>query len=362
MESDARQKTPRPTEAKFFESGPDRPKPAQLKSPDSTQGQLEHVHAKSAHATYLTYRSLALILAHMPEPVAQRIPFLVGQLVATFSRKSREINSSHFRRLLAAEFAELATLGEVGDLAETTGVKVPGIEPDAALVRRWSRRSFKEYVRYWVEGARLPNTSPEEVVSRMRVEQGFEHLERATLDGKGTVMAIPHVGSWEWGGTYLAISGFPMTAVAERIEPEELFQWFVKEREAMGISIVALGSDSGTHMLRTLRKGGLVGLLCDRDIQGNGVEVEYFGERTTLPAGPATLALRTGAALLPTVVFSGPGNLHTGHIGAPLDTTRRGSLRDDVARLTQEIAVKFEQFILRAPEQWHLFQPNWPSD
>jgi KDO2-lipid IV(A) lauroyltransferase len=92
------------------------------------------------------------------------------------------------------------------------------------------------------------------------------------------------------------------------------------------------------------------------------VAVNFFGERTTLPGGAATLALRTGAVLLPVVVYSGPGNWHTGVVHPPLDTTRSASLRADVSRLTQELATCFEEFIRRRPEQWHLYQPNWPSD
>jgi KDO2-lipid IV(A) lauroyltransferase len=95
---------------------------------------------------------------------------------------------------------------------------------------------------------------------------------------------------------------------------------------------------------------------------GNGVDVEFFGEKTTLPGGPATLALRTGAALLPTAVYSGPGRGHTAVIMRPLATERVGKLREDVTRVTQALALDLETLIRRAPEQWYLFQPNWPSD
>ena len=118
----------------------------------------------------------------------------------------------------------------------------------------------------------------------------------------------------------------------------------------------------GDTLVKTLRNGGLVGLLCDRDLVGNGIEVEFFGEMTTFPPGPATLALRTGATLITAAVFSGPGINHHAIISGPIDTTRSGSLRADVARITQEIARHFEDYIRRAPEQWHMFQPNWPSD
>jgi KDO2-lipid IV(A) lauroyltransferase len=176
------------------------------------------------------------------------------------------------------------------------------------------------------------------------------------------VMALPHVGAWEWGGAWLALEGMPMTAVVERLEPERLFGWFVNQRRQMGLTAVPLGEGSSAAVLRALRAGGLVGLVSDRDLAGNGVEVEFFGERTTLPGGAATLALRTEAILLPVTVYSGPGNWHTGVVHRPLDTTRRGSLRTDVHRLTQELATIFEEDILQRPEQWHLYQPNWPSD
>jgi len=111
-----------------------------------------------------------------------------------------------------------------------------------------------------------------------------------------------------------------------------------------------------------LRDNRIVCLLSDRDLTGDGVEVEFFGERTTLPAGPATLAIRTGAALLPVAVYFGPGRGHKGVVHAPIETSRAGGLRDDIARITQCLAQEFEILIREAPEQWHLLQPNWPSD
>src|SRR5262249_46389177 len=103
----------------------------------------------------------------------------------------------------------------------------------------------------------------------------------------------------------------------------------------------------------------------DRDLTGDGVEVDFFGERTTLPGGPALLALRSGAPILPLATYFDPGLDHHATVQPPLDTTRRGapySLRDDVARITQDLAHECEDLIGRAPQQWHLLQPNWPSD
>jgi KDO2-lipid IV(A) lauroyltransferase len=114
-------------------------------------------------------------------------------------------------------------------------------------------------------------------------------------------------------------------------------------------------------VLAALHRGEVIGLLCDRDITGDGIEVDFFGERTRLPAGPATLAARSGAPILPCCVLF-EGDHHRGIILPPLDTTRRGGLRADVARITQDMADALAALIRRAPEQWHVFQPNWPSD
>jgi KDO2-lipid IV(A) lauroyltransferase len=129
------------------------------------------------------------------------------------------------------------------------------------------------------------------------------------------------------------------------------------------MTVIPLGPEAGPAVLKALRNNEVLCLLSDRDITGGGVDVEFFGERTTLPAGPATLALRTGAALLPTAAyFTDRGVGHHGVIGAPMNCDRQGKLREDVQRITQNLAYELEKLIQRAPEQWHLLQPNWPSD
>ena len=128
------------------------------------------------------------------------------------------------------------------------------------------------------------------------------------------------------------------------------------------MDVVALGPEAASASLRALRDNGLLALVCDRDLRGDGVEVEFFGEKTTMPAGPAMLALRARATIVPVAVYFRPQGGHHAVVRPPLDTTRRGSVRDDVARITQELATEFEGLIAAEPQQWHLLQPNWPSD
>lgn len=235
----------------------------------------------------------------------------------------------------------------------------PGGRVERDLLEEFVERGFRSYGRYWAEGAKLPALKRSTIVDRFVIAEGREHLDEANAAGRGIVIALPHVGSWEWGGSYLDSIGLTMTAVAEELEPPELFEWFTRKRESIGIKVQPLNEHVGSVLLATLRAGGVVGLLCDRDLQENGVEVTFFGERVRLPAGPATLALRTGATLVAAACYSGPGRDHFAAVTPPLDVERRGRLREDVARVTQVLAQELEGLIRRAPEQWHVLEDRF---
>lgn len=239
--------------------------------------------------------------------------------------------------------------------------RVYGDSPPPEGIAAAVRAAFESYARYWLELFRLPAMSRAEIEARF-AHEGYDILLDAIGAGRGVVVAVPHLGNWDWGGAWFALQGHRVTAVAEVLEPPRLFEWFVAQRRALGIEIVPLGPEAAPALLKALRAGEVVTLVCDRDIGGTGVEVEFFGERTTLPAGPATLALRTGAALVPVAVYFRPGGGHLGVVRPAVPVVRTGALRADVARVTRALAAELEVLIRRAPEQWHLFQPNWPSD
>lgn len=231
-----------------------------------------------------------------------------------------------------------------------------------------ARETFASYGRYWADTLRLPTVSSDEVARRFTAD-GIEHLDAAVAGEVGPILALPHLGSWEWAAAWLTrVKHYKVAAVVEQLEPPDLFEWFRELRESLGMNIIPLGAQAGPSVIRALNNREIVCLLSDRDIAGGGVEVEFFGERTTLPAGPATLSIRTGAPLIPTAVYERPGNrLGMGRaihavVEAPIDTTRTGRLRADVARITQELAYRLEALIRAEPTQWHLMSPNWPSD
>jgi phosphatidylinositol dimannoside acyltransferase len=235
----------------------------------------------------------------------------------------------------------------------------PGLR--GAALRDRVRAVYRSYGRYYGESFRLPTVSPEDLDARLTYD-GYERIEEARASGTGPLLVMPHLGSWEWAAFWLTrVRHLPVSAVVERIEPPALFDWFVEFRRSIGLEIVPLGPDAGRSIMAAVRQARVVALLCDRDITGSGVEVDFFGEKTTLPSGPAVLALRTGAPLLPSAVYDRERG-HHGVVRPAIPVRRQGSFRADVARITQAIAYELEDLIRAAPEQWHLLQPNWPSD
>jgi phosphatidylinositol dimannoside acyltransferase len=289
------------------------------------------------HAVYLTYRGLCTALQVFPDPAASLIATVSGHLMWHVWRGKRPLLRRNFRRVL-------------------------GADASPAELERCVRGAFHSYAHYWVEAARTGATPSRKLLAHWEIE-GIEHLRKATDRRKGVVLVLPHLGNWEYGGRVLAETGFDMSAVAEVLEPPELYEWFVAQRERLGIEIFALRPGMSGELLKALAAGKVLCLLADRDLAGNGIPVEFFGEETTLPAGPATLALRSGAALVTCAVYHEPATgRHFAVVNPEIDCSRKGTLREDVARLTRQVAAEMEGFIRRAPEQWHMFQPNWPSD
>ena len=252
--------------------------------------------------------------------------------------------------------ANLARVTRAGRLAR----------PDApfADLRQLSRRGVRSYLRYWLEVFRLPVIPGEEILGRMRCtgeeETAFAHMAA----GRGVIFALPHMGNWEHAGAWIVLRGAgKFTTVAERLRPQSLYDRFVAFRESLGMEV--LPHSGGTSrfgvLARRLRAGGLVCLLCERDLTGSGIEVSFFGEPARMMGGPAALAVHTGAALMPvTLWYDGP--YWCAHIHPEIAVPGEGSHGDKTAVMTQQLADVFETAITRHPEDWHMLQKVFVAD
>lgn len=244
---------------------------------------------------------------------------------------------------------------------EANLARVVGEPPGSPRLEAAAKEAFRSYARYWFDAFHARVMSREEVDRRFRVE-GREHIDRAVEEGRGAVLALPHMGNWDVGGRWLRVQGYQMAAVAERLRPPRLYDLFVRHRRALGITVVPLQETRKLRedLTRRLGENHLVALVADRDLRGKGVPVEMFGAPRRLPTGPALLARLTGSPLLPCAMYESPEGWNC-LIGPPLDIPRTDDVRADVAEATRRLAVEFERAIAAAPTEWHMFQPAWPE-
>ncbi|KQY09641.1 lipid A biosynthesis acyltransferase [Mycobacterium sp. Root135] len=240
------------------------------------------------------------------------------------------------------------------NLARVVGV-APADVPDDLI-----RASLASYARYWREAFRLPSMDHRVLAHELdEAAVGGEHVAAALDAGRGAILALPHSGNWDMAGVWLTNTHGRFATVAERLKPESLYKRFLDYRESLGFEVLPLtgGARPPFEVLaERLRGNGLVCLMSDRDLTKSGVGVDLFGEPTRLPAGPAKLAMATGAALLPVHSYYEPDVTVTA-ISAPLDTSS-----GDVTAVTQTLADQFGANIAAHPADWHMLQPQWIAD
>jgi KDO2-lipid IV(A) lauroyltransferase len=225
--------------------------------------------------------------------------------------------------------------------------------------RRIARRSLQNYCRYLVDFLRLPQVTRGQALARTSGDDAFAALDRALRYGRGAVIACMHFGNWDLGAAGTAARDYRGGAIGERFGDARLDAAVFEARRALGIAVFPMDGPL-LGAVRHLRGNGVLALLLDRPGNDAGVEVTFFGAPTTLPQGPARLALRTGAALgvaaFPRVVPGRPD------VAVLADFFPGGEGQASVAGMTQWLATAHERFIRAYPDQWYMFRDMWPGE
>lgn len=288
---------------------------------------------RSADPTYLLYRLGQLAASNLPERALFGAARWLGTFVAHRNLARREVVRRNLARVVPEE-----RLDPVVDEA------------------------FRGYARYWVETLRIPNPGTEEI-RRRTTSEGLDRLATLLDAGRSVIFISGHIGSYDVAGAWLASHGWRVITIAEEVNPPALFDMFVELRRSVGIDVHPVGKGSSARALLTgLREGAAVGLVADRDISGSGIEVDFLGEKTKLPDGPAILALRTGAPIAVGALYQRPGGRYHAVVLDPIEVEQGKADPERVREITEAVTRNIEELIRREPGQWHLFQPNWPSD
>ncbi|WP_411702245.1 phosphatidylinositol mannoside acyltransferase [Corynebacterium sp. LaCa142] len=270
------------------------------------------------------------VVRRLPEPVAR-----------TIFRWGADFASDHGRGMD----------GLRGNLTRVVGAE--------NVTRELVRDSMRSYMRYWMEAFRLPaiHADPQLHERLMSGLKGLEHFDASAQSGRGVILALPHSGNWDMAGVFLVGHYGQFTTVAERLKPEVLFDAFVDYREELGFEVLPLTGGAATPFARlkeALQEGGVVCLLAERDITRRGITVDFMGEEANMAAGPAQLAIETGAALH--VVHSWfEGDGWGLSVSPEVQVT-------DIKETTQRMADGFAANIQHHPEDWHMLQPQWNED
>lgn len=287
--------------------------------------------------TYILFRIGAAIFGTLPESAVRRIGYRAGALASTRKKANRSLLAGHMRRVLGSEASETEVQESVDGM-------------------------YRSYGRYWAETFWFQPKRRNAILKSVE-RINFEPVHEAKAAGRGIVFALPHVGNWEIAGLIAEDLDLNLMAVAETLPNQRITDWFLEVRAKFGIDIV-LTSDPArrTKMIRRLNEGGALALLADRDVTGKGIPVVFFGEDTTMPAGPTALAELTDSALIPVVVYFRDGPGYRIEVGDRIQIPAAETRADRVRLGAQLVAEALENQIRKQPSQWHLFQPNWPSD
>ncbi len=299
----------------------------------------EAVHTVWVNFKYYLFRSVSWVSAHTPRRITYRVGNWIGDLIYLTWKRHSANAVSNMRRVLG---------------------------PDASwqTVKHTARRSFRNYAMTIVDFLRFPHLDPHDVSKAVPIREGVNHLFEARERGKGVLVITGHIGNWDLAGGLFVSYGIPLNAVSETHEPKKMDDLVNGTREKVGMKIIRLETNSLRQIFTALKHNEAVTILFDRpEDPSEGVPVHFFGETAYLPAGPAAIALKTGASVVIGYCVRRPGNkTFMGVVEPPIEyqSLLTGDKQHDIQAITQAIVTQMEGVIRKYPDQWYMFREMWP--
>lgn len=280
---------------------------------------------------YLAFRLAALVVPALPRGLAYRLARWAATTAFLFPSNARKTLEDNLRRVL-------------------------GEDASARDLRQAARGAFETQALNYVDLFRIPYLSPKFFQEQVKVG-GEQYFSMAKERGRGVILASAHLGNVDLLMQMAVTTGIDSLVIIEPIKPPKLLELVTGLRSSRGVTFLIAGMGAVRAAVRALKSGGIVAIACDRDIQGHGVPVPFFGEIARLPSGAVELAMKTGAALLPVFGARWPDGTYTITIDPPLEllVDRERALEENLKLL----AGTLEKHIRRHPEQWLAFHRIW---
>lgn len=230
-----------------------------------------------------------------------------------------------------------------------------GSQVSPGVVRRVARQCMRNFCKYAVDFLRFSCLQPPIKEDKISI-YGLENLDVALNKGKGAILVSLHIGNWDLGVRFISRLGYPVNAVIDTLKIGQLDRFVRKYRANLGVRLIAT-REGVSKMVEVLRKNELLALLIDSPKYEKGIEVKFGDKLATLPAGAATLALRTGAKIIPCGLVRLPNNTFLGFISEHVHFQPSGDLTRDIRDLTQRVVLALEEMVRQFADQWYMFRP-----
>ncbi|MFH1037352.1 MAG: lysophospholipid acyltransferase family protein [PVC group bacterium] len=288
---------------------------------------------------YCLFELLRFVVRMIPPRLAYAVGAFLAEATFLFSRRSK-------RNFQANLIHVLNYRGE-----ETAG------RAARRRIRILSRKNFRNFSYYLVDFFRFSRFTGGEIKKLVEVI-GVENIETALAGGRGALGVTAHVGNWELGGMMLALSGFPVNAIALSHQNTRLNRLFVNQRALSGMSVIPVGQ-AVLKSLRALKKNELVLLLGDRDVTERGIAVPFFGRPVQIPRGPAGLAVRSRAAVFFGYFVRQSTHRYRAVFRPPLEIDRSACREAQEEEIIRGLVREMEECIARNLTQWYMYYQIW---
>jgi phosphatidylinositol dimannoside acyltransferase len=281
----------------------------------------------------LAFRVGAWLMGHLPVPIARGIVSVLLQLSFVLVPRKRRYVNDNFAHVLGRPATSLE-------------------------VRRKALAAYRSYARYVVELMRLPRLSNDQAAALVDTSTLLPLEAYWKASNRGLILTTAHIGNLEGVARGIARHGWPIAAIADDTSFPELFDHLRRQRKAWGVELIPWRNLRDLYGV--LRRNEILALIVDWGYRADGIPVRMFGSWTTLPAGPAALAAKTGAAIVQ-IAIRRSDDRKTFQVTYSDPIEVRSSEPAELQRATQAIADALAATIAAAPEQWYSFKPIWPS-
>ena len=288
---------------------------------------------------YMLYILADLGVEVMPRPVCVRVGKLVADLCFMYDGPARRAVIANLTHVLSYNGQETAT------------------EKGRMRVLRLARETFENFAIHIVDFMRLSRIQSD-IRSGLLKFRNFERFREALSRGRGLISVTAHIGNWEMGVAGTASEGLPLNTIALRMGNERIDNYFTRLRTSGGMRMIPPGH-AARGFFHALQGKEMVAFVSDRDVNGNGAHVMFFGREAKIPRGPAEIAARSGAPILPAFCIQEPGGCFTLYVENPIEVDEKAPLEERVNMINRGIVREIEKYISRYPSQWFAFYREW---